>query len=88
MHTHVKLMRPKAGWPTWAMYSGEIKAGCLSTTKTQDADELTLIGDSWLQSRNGVRVHMAWNSDLHPLNMGVFLFKKHLFFSLKLNGWI
>ncbi len=45
-------MKPVAiyivGWLTWAMHGGEIKACGFSTPKTQDANELTLVGDSWL----------------------------------------
>lgn len=60
------------------MHGGEIKARGFCTSETQDADELALVSDSWHQSRNGVRVQVAWNSDLHPLGMGVFLLKKRM----------
>lgn len=36
------------------MHGGEIKASGFSTSETQDADELALVSDSWLQSCDGV----------------------------------
>lgn len=63
---------------TGTVVCGKVKAIDFSTSETQNTDELTLIGDSWLQSSNGVRVLMAWNSDLHPLAMSVFLFRNEV----------
>ncbi len=55
------------------MGSGEIEACDLATSIAQDADQLTLVSDTWTQPTDGVGVEVARNGGLPPGRTAIFL---------------
>lgn len=58
---------------TGTMGGGEIEARDLAATVAQDADQLTLVSDTWTQPTDGVGVQVAGDGDLPPGCTGIFL---------------
>lgn len=54
---------------------GEFKACDLAASVAQDADQLTLISDTWLQPTDGVGVDVARDGNLSPCFRRIFLQK-------------
>lgn len=55
------------------MGSGKIEARDIAASVTQDADQLTLICDTWTQPTDGVGVDVTGDGNLPPGLMGIFL---------------
>ena len=58
---------------TRTMVSGEIETCDLTASVAQDADQLTLVGDTWTQPADGVGVEVAGDGHLLPGSAGIFL---------------
>lgn len=55
------------------MGSGKIEARDIAASVTQDADQLTLICDTWTQPTDGVGVDVTGDGNLPPGLTGIFL---------------
>lgn len=63
---------------TRAVGGGELKARDLAASVAQDADQLTLISDTWLQPTDGVGVDVARDGYLPPGFRRIFLQKEQI----------
>lgn len=58
---------------TWSIIGGKVEACDLSASKLQHANQLTLVCDARLQTRDSVGVEMARDHHLFPWALDVFL---------------